>query len=91
MRSVPVKWNSTYSFKHSVSIRVITHDKPGILSSISKNINNLGVNIKSAIARSMPDQKGSFVFEVEVKDFSEFIKVVSAIEAMEEVINVARA
>jgi GTP pyrophosphokinase len=91
MRSIPVKWNSTYSFKHAVSIRVITHDKPGILSSISKNINNLGVNIKSAIARSMPDQKGSFVFEVEVKDFSEFIKVVSAIEAMEEVINVARA
>ena len=53
------------------------------------NINNLGVNIKSAIAKSLQDmERGSFVFEVEVKDYSEFLKVVSAIEAMEEVISV---
>jgi GTP pyrophosphokinase len=49
------------------------------------------VNIKSAIAKSLPDLKGSFLFEVEVKDYSEFLKVVSIVEAMEEVINVTRA
>lgn len=90
-RRVHVEWNPAYSFKHAVTLRVVTHDKPGILSTISKNINNIGINIKSAIARSMPDQKGSFVFEVEVKDFSEFLKVVSVIESMEEVISVTRA
>lgn len=89
-RQINVEWNTAYSFKHPVSIRVITHDKPGILSNISMNINNLGVNIKSAIAKSLQDMKGSFVFEVEVKDYSEFLKVVSAIEAMEEVISVNR-
>lgn len=89
-RKVDVEWNSAYSFKHPVSIRVITHDRPGILSSISMTINNLGVNIKSAIAKSLQDQKGSFVFEVEVRDYSEFLKVVSSIEAMEEVISVNR-
>lgn len=90
-RKISVNWNSAYSFKHPVSVRVITHDKPGILSKISNSINGLGVNIRSAIAKSLSDQKGSFVFEIEVKDYSEFLKVVSTIEAKEEVISVSRA
>ena len=91
MRKVFVEWNSDYAFRHPVSLRVIVHDRPGILSRISNNINSLNVNIKSAIAKSMPDLKGSFLFEIEVKDYSEFLKVVSIIEAMEEVITVTRA
>ena len=90
-RKINVEWNQAYSFKHPVTIRVVTHDRPGILSRISNNINSLGVNIKSAIAKSLPDLKGSFLFEIEVKDYSEFLKVVSIIEAMEEVISVSRA
>lgn len=89
-RNIGVEWNSEFSFKHPVSVRVITHDKPGILSSISKSINNIGVNIRSAIAKSLPDRKGSFVFEVEVKDYSELLKTISAIEGHEEVISVTR-
>jgi GTP pyrophosphokinase len=91
MRKVSVEWNSSYSFTHSVNLRVIVHDRPGILSRISNNINSLNVNIKSAIAKSMPDLKGSFLFEIEVKGYAEFLKVVSIIEAMEEVITVTRA
>lgn len=90
-RKVDVAWNSHYGFRHAVAIRVITHDRPGILSRITNNINAQGVNIKSAIAKSLPDLKGSFLFEVEVKDYSEFLKVVSIIEAMEEVISANRA
>jgi guanosine-3',5'-bis(diphosphate) 3'-pyrophosphohydrolase len=89
-RKVFVEWNNEYRFKHPVSIRVITHDRPGILSRISNNINSIGVNIKSALAKSLPDLKGSFVFEIEVGDYSEFLKVVSIIESMEEVISVDR-
>ena len=91
MRKLDVEWNSAYTFKHPVSIRVITHDRPGILSRISNNINGLGVNLKAAIAKSLPDLKGSFLFEVEVKDYAELLKVISIIEAMEEVISVNRA
>lgn len=90
-RKINVEWNQTYTFKHPVTIRVVTHDRPGILSRISNNINSLGVNIKSAIAKSLADLKGSFLFEIEVRDYSEFLKVVSIIEAMEEVISVQRA
>lgn len=90
-RQVHVEWNKNYTFSHPVNIKVTTHDKPGILSKISKSINNAGINIRSAIARSMPDQKGSFIFEVEVKDYSELLRTISAVEQMEEVISVGRA
>jgi guanosine-3',5'-bis(diphosphate) 3'-pyrophosphohydrolase len=90
-RNLHVEWNKHYTFAHPVNIKVTTHDKPGILSKISKSINNAGINIRSAIARSMPDQKGSFIFEIEVKDYSELLKTISSIEQMEEVISVSRA
>ncbi len=90
-RHVYVEWNRHYNFSHPVNIKVTTHDKPGILSKISKSINNAGINIRSAIARSMPDQKGNFIFEIEVKDYSELLKTISSIEQMEEVISVSRA
>tara|TARA_Y100000768_G_C23991337_1_gene693692 strand:- start:14438 stop:16633 length:2196 start_codon:yes stop_codon:yes gene_type:complete len=90
-RKIFVEWNDDYSFRHPVSVRVITHDRPGILSRITNNIHGHGTNIKSAIAKSLPDMKGSFLFEIEVKDYSEYLKVVSLIEAMEEVISVNRA
>jgi GTP pyrophosphokinase len=90
-RQVNVQWNKHYTFSHPVNIKVTTHDKPGILSKISKSINNAGINIRSAIARSMPDQKGNFIFEIEVKDYSELLKTISSIEQMEEVISVNRA
>jgi GTP pyrophosphokinase len=89
-RGVSVEWNSEFSFKHPVNIRVITHDRPGILSQISKSITGIGVNIRSALAKSLQDRKGSFVFEVEVKDYSELLKTISTLEGLEEVIAVNR-
>lgn len=89
-RSVHVEWNSEFQFKHPVNVRVITHDKPGVLSTISKVINGGGVNIRSAMAKSLPDRKGSFIFEIEVKDYSELLKTISSIEGLEEVLSVSR-
>ena len=90
IRTINVSWNKGFSFTHPVSVRVMTQDKPGILSLISKTINNTGINIRSAMAKSMPDRKGSFIFEVEVKDYSELLKTISSIESLEEVISVTR-
>lgn len=89
-KMVGVEWNTEFNFRHPVNVRVITHDRPGILSYISKTINGVGVNIRSALAKSLPDRKGSFVFEVEVKDYSELLKTISTLESLEEVISVTR-
>ncbi|HLE12621.1 MAG TPA: bifunctional (p)ppGpp synthetase/guanosine-3',5'-bis(diphosphate) 3'-pyrophosphohydrolase [Bacteriovoracaceae bacterium] len=89
-RTINVTWNEEFKFKHPVNIRVITHDRPGMLSQISNAINKLNINIRTAIAKSLPDRKGSFLFEVEVKDFSELLRITSALESLEEVISVSR-
>ncbi len=89
-RTIHVDWNPEFAFKHPVNVRVVTHDKPGILATISKVINNMDINIRSALAKSLPDQKGSFIFEVEVRDYSELLKAINSIEALEEVISVSR-
>jgi GTP diphosphokinase / guanosine-3',5'-bis(diphosphate) 3'-diphosphatase len=89
-RKVGVAWNPEFSFKHPVNIRAITHDKPGVLSVVSRLITNLGINIRSALGKSLPDKKGSLVFEIEVKDYSELLKVISAVEGNDDVISVER-
>ncbi len=89
-RVIQVEWNEEFKFKHPVSVKVITHDRPGILSQISQIINKGGINIRSASAKSLFDRKGSFIFEVEVKDYSELLKMISSIEMAEEVIAVHR-
>jgi GTP pyrophosphokinase len=90
-RRIEVAWNSYYAFKHPVSIRVVTNDRQGILALVSKYINNAGINIRSAMAKSLPDQRGGLLFEIEVKDYSELLKVVSSIKSLEDVISVERA
>ncbi|MCY4524160.1 MAG: TGS domain-containing protein, partial [Halobacteriovoraceae bacterium] len=89
-RKVEVEWNSTSRLKHSVNIRITAHDRPGILSLISKTINNTGVNIKSAFAKSLPDSHGDFVFGIEVYDYNELSKAIESVKELEEVISVNR-
>jgi GTP pyrophosphokinase len=43
------------------------------------------------MAKSLADRRGSFIFEIEVGDYSELLKSISNIESLEEVISVQRA
>jgi len=90
-RKIDVEWNEEFSFKHPVNIRIVSHDKPGILTKISKTLNNMNINIKSALGKSTSDNKGNFIFEVEVKDYSELLKIISTLESLEEILSVTRA
>ena len=90
LKTINVEWNPHFSLKHPASIRIVSHDRPGILSIISESINNVGINIRSASAKSTLDCKGSFIFEIEVSDHIELLKVIDAIESLKEVISVTR-
>ena len=89
-RQVKVSWNPDFNFKHPVSIRVITNDRPGILSNASRIITSMNINIRSSLGKSLPDHKGNIYFEIEVKDYSELIKVITAIESDPDVLSVER-
>ncbi len=89
-RSIEASWNGDFRAKYSVMMKIISQDRQGILSTISKAINNIGVNIKSAMAKSTPDQRGMFMFEIEVQDYGELLKALGSVEALEEVISATR-
>lgn len=90
LRLVEVSWNEKSKSRYSVGIKVITNDRHGVLSHISNTINCAGVNIKKALAVSLPGARGSFVFEVEVLNHSELMKVLRAIEEVSDVLSVGR-
>lgn len=90
-KTVEAEWNPHFTFKHPVSIRIMAHDRPGILSTISKEISKGEVNIRSAQVKSTLDRKGSFIFEVEVSNSDELSKIMGAVASLKEVISVRRA
>ena len=90
-RKVDVKWNVQVPVKRHVRIRVLSHDMPGILATMSQAIAGCGINISQANIRTTKDKKAISMFEVEVSNTEDLGKVLSALEAKKGVINAERA
>lgn len=89
-RKVDVKWNVQVPVKRHVRIRVLSHDMPGILATMSQAIAGCGINISQANIRTTKDKKAISMFEVEVGNTEDLAKVLSALEAKKGVINAER-
>ena len=89
-RFIEVQWNPNFNFNSPVKIKVISSDNPGVLSKISNMITKEKINIKSAFAQSLPDKKGKFIFEIEVKNHSELIHIINKIEGLDDIISAVR-
>ncbi|MGE4233645.1 MAG: bifunctional (p)ppGpp synthetase/guanosine-3',5'-bis(diphosphate) 3'-pyrophosphohydrolase [Bacteriovoracia bacterium] len=89
-RRVEVKWNTSSPIKRHVRVRVLSHDEPGVLATLSQSISGCGINISSANIRTTKDKKAILLFEVEVSSTEELAKVIAALESKKSVINVER-
>ena len=89
-RTVKVHWNPSYKSAYPVHVQIVAYDRPGILSQISKTINNTDVNIIGVVAKSFPDGKGNFIFHLEVANKTELSKAMSSIRELEQVIKINR-
>ena len=91
-RRVDVQWNlkDKTQFKRHVKIRVISLDEPGLLAMMSQTIAGCGVNISSANIRTTKDKKAIALFDVEVSDISQLLKLSSALEGKKGIISVER-
>ena len=91
IESIKAEWNPESTLKFYIKIRIITEDKPGILSTISKNLAGMKINIKSVSAHSpIKDSFGEIIFEIEVKNNSELSNIISSLENINEVTSVVR-
>ena len=91
LKNISAEWNPESTLKFYIKIKVVTEDKPGILSTISNNLSSMKTNIKSVNAHSLSlEQKGEIVFEIQVKNVSELSDIISSLESIKEVSSVFR-
>lgn len=92
-RRVQVEWNKALlnqGIQRQVRIRVLCQDTPGLLATMSQAITSSGSNIASANIRTTQDKKAIAIFNVEVRDIPQLLKVISSLESKNGVIHVER-
>jgi GTP pyrophosphokinase len=89
-RRIEVEWAGEQKGVRSVSIQVVSADKPGILASLSQSFNDLGVNISQANCRAMDDNKALNTFQFGVRDLEQLKSVMRALQRVGGVYSVTR-
>lgn len=79
-RRVPVEWDVTATAKHSGRILIHCNDRPGLLANITQVCEKAGVNINSAEARNLGDQRALVQLELAVRDIVELGQIMKSIE-----------
>jgi guanosine-3',5'-bis(diphosphate) 3'-pyrophosphohydrolase len=92
-RRIDVQWNKSTvatGLRRQVRIRILCLDEPGLLALMSHTIASCNVNISSANIRTTKDKKAIALFDVEVQDTQQLLKLTSTLEGKKGVICVER-
>jgi GTP diphosphokinase / guanosine-3',5'-bis(diphosphate) 3'-diphosphatase len=89
-RRVEVSWDTQKGVNRSVSIRVVTTDRRGLLAEISQAFSQAGVNISQANCRATGDDRAVNTFEVSVTDLKQLQGVIRQLERIKGVYSVDR-
>jgi len=89
-RRVDCLWNTSQASEHNVRLRITTHDKQGMLASITKLISAAQINITGAEVQTTPDRRGVITIRVHVTNIQQLRDVHQKLEAMDGVIFVER-
>lgn len=92
-RKVDVAWTSTQASEgqeRMVRVRVISHDVPGLLKSMSEVFSVQGINIESAQIRTTKDKKAVCNFEVSVSNASQLNNAIYELQKIKGILGVTR-
>lgn len=89
-RRIEVQWDERTDNRSTAKIRVLCHDRPGLLAQMSKEISSHDVNISTATCRSIGDQKAINTFEIGVRSVHDLNRLMGALEKLKGVISVDR-
>ncbi len=93
VRRVEVSWgdgDQNSKPQHSAYLKIITHDRQGILADISMAIAACGANIQKAQVKVSSDLMGVLDFEVNIKSLAHLNKVIGKLESIPNVVLVER-
>jgi GTP pyrophosphokinase len=89
-RRVECSWNTSDALELSVRLRILTHDKPGVLASVTKLVATSGLNIMGAEVQTTPDKRGVITLRLRVGNIAELRDIHQKLEATDGVICVDR-
>ncbi len=92
-RRIPVAWQSGESsdeVSHKVYLRILSGDRQGLLADVTAAISSCGANILKAQVKVSSDRKGTFYFEIAIRNLTHLQEVSKKIEAIPDVILVER-
>lgn len=91
-RRIDVEWNSDKGQDEGrlVRVRVVSHDVPGLLKSMTEVFSVAGINIHNAQARTTKDRKAICIFDVSVRNTSQLTEVMGSLMKINGIIGVTR-
>jgi len=89
-RLVSVEWDKGTNPKHSISLSVLTLDRPGLLASVSAAIAETGANISHAEIKTTADNRGNLHIVVDIVNIKHLEKVIKKIEGLKGVLQARR-
>ncbi|MCB0364357.1 MAG: bifunctional (p)ppGpp synthetase/guanosine-3',5'-bis(diphosphate) 3'-pyrophosphohydrolase [Bdellovibrionales bacterium] len=91
-RRIDVEWNSEKGQDEGrlVRVRVVSHDVPGLLKSMTEVFSVAGINIHNAQARTTKDRKAICIFDVSVRNTNQLSDVMSNLMKINGIIGVTR-
>lgn len=89
-RQVECKWNQQGNTEHNVRLKITTHDKQGMLASITKLVSSTQINITGADVQTTPEKRGIITLRVHVSSISQLRDIHERLEALDGVIHVER-
>ena len=89
-RSVDVTWEAGVKTAHTVKLRVVCADRPGLLAELSKTITAADVDIRRASVMTTRDHKAICTFEVSILDADHLTSLIHSIEKVKNVQSVER-
>ena len=91
-RRVEVRWEADVkeTRPRPVSVRMVTVDKPGILTTVTAEFHNNGLNITEATCRSMTDGRSVNLFQFSISDVGKLRDLIRRLAKIEGVYEVER-
>lgn len=89
-RQIEVEWHQETTEMYPVKIRIISHDRVGLLADLVGNISKYGANILHAASDTRDDKTVDSFFTIGVEDTSHLDKILSAVRKVKLVQDVKR-
>jgi GTP pyrophosphokinase len=89
-RQIEVEWSQEANETYPVKIRIISHDRVGLLADVVSNISKFGANILNATSETRDNKLVDSFFTIGVADTDHLEKIISAVRKVKRVHDVRR-